>query len=172
MYLQRQPYGCGIYSVANALCLDNFVTESRIEESKAGTNIGNLAVYLQEDEKDLYVDVLYMNCFGGKLPNDILTMRAEREGAAIPLLLNVTTKEDTKNHLVGIYLTHTGVVLVMDSLKEKPYASTLSKINNDYFSVFGIFDFVQLSNSNRIDFDLSELPKERIQLLDEYLNQV
>ena len=31
---QKQPYGCGLYAVANACNLDNFITDERLEKSK------------------------------------------------------------------------------------------------------------------------------------------
>ena len=37
---QKQPYGCGLYAVANACNLDNFITEERLEKSKNGNVIG------------------------------------------------------------------------------------------------------------------------------------
>lgn len=38
-YIQKTPYGCGMYAVANALNLPNFVTEERLEKSKNGKKI-------------------------------------------------------------------------------------------------------------------------------------
>lgn len=37
---QKQPYGCGLYAVANACNLDNFITPERLEKSKSGNVIG------------------------------------------------------------------------------------------------------------------------------------
>jgi len=39
---QKQPYGCGLYAVANACNLDNFITDERLEKSKNGNVIGQL----------------------------------------------------------------------------------------------------------------------------------
>jgi hypothetical protein len=37
---QKQPWGCGLYAVANTCNLDNFITEERLEKSKTGIVIG------------------------------------------------------------------------------------------------------------------------------------
>jgi hypothetical protein len=42
MIKQKQPYGCGLYAVANACNLKNFITEERLEASKKGNVIGQL----------------------------------------------------------------------------------------------------------------------------------
>lgn len=48
-YKQNQPYGCGLYAVANACNLDNFITEERLEKSKTGNVIGQLSKWMQDD---------------------------------------------------------------------------------------------------------------------------
>ena len=46
-YKQDNPWGCGMYAVANACKLDNFVTDSRLQESKEhGNRIGQLSKWL------------------------------------------------------------------------------------------------------------------------------
>ena len=45
---QKQPYGCGLYAVANACDLDNFITDERLEKSKNGNVIGQLSKWMQE----------------------------------------------------------------------------------------------------------------------------
>jgi len=77
---QKQPYGCGLYAAANACNLDNFITDERLEKSKNGNVIGQLSKWMQDDGHQFYIDSLYYNHVGKKLPTSALYYKPVGEG--------------------------------------------------------------------------------------------
>ena len=97
-YKQKQPYGCGLYAVANACNLENFITEERLEASKKGNVIGQLSKWMQEDGHPFYIDTLYYNHVGKKLPASALEYVPKGEGVNfLPILINVRFSDEGKN---------------------------------------------------------------------------
>jgi hypothetical protein len=142
-YKQKEPWGCGLYAVANACNLNNFVTEERLEKSKEGNRLGQLSKWLQEDGLDIYIDVLYYNHEGKKLPRTALQYRPQGEGIHyLPILLNVRFSDEGLNHLVGGKLDKNGILYLYDSLKDKEIVTTLRKVNRMYHHVYGLYVFV------------------------------
>lgn len=140
MLKQKNGYGCGLYAVANACNNTEFVTEDRLETSKNGNRIGQLSKWLQEDGNDFYIEVLYYNHLGKKLPNSALGYKPKGENiVCMPMLLNVRYSEEGKNHLVGGKLLKDGTFILYDSLKEEPIYTTLRKVNQMYHTVYGLF---------------------------------
>lgn len=72
MLIQNQPYGCGLYAVANALNLDGFVTEERLESSKNGVSTRMLSKWLEEDGHNFYIGELYYNLLGKRMPDSAM----------------------------------------------------------------------------------------------------
>lgn len=152
-YKQKQGYGCGLYAVANALNLDNFVTDKRLEQSKTGNVIGQLSKWMQEDGLDIYIDTLYYNHLGKKLPNSALHYVPIGDNAyTLPVLLNVRFKDGGLNHLVGGKIDKEGRLLLMDSLNEEPIVTTLSKANRMYHNVYGLFLFMDVNTGAYVFF--------------------
>ena len=143
MRKQNKPYGCGLYAVANACNLNNFITEERLEQSKGGNVHGQLSKWMQEDGINICIDTLYYNHKGKKLPNSALDYIPIGEGIEfLPVLLNVRFSDDGKNHLVGGKIDKQGVLYLYDSLKENMIETTLSKVNRMYHNVYGLFIFM------------------------------
>ena len=150
---QKQGYGCGLYAVANALNLDNFVTDERLEQSKTGNIIGQLSKWMQEDGLDIYIDSLYYNHLGKKLPNSALHYVPMGDNAyTLPVLLNVRFEDGGLNHLVGGKIDKEGRLLLMDSLNEETIITTLSKVNRMYHNVYGLFLFMDVNTGNYVFF--------------------
>lgn len=141
---QKQPYGCGLFAVANACNLDNFITEERLEKSKTGNVIGQLSKWMQEDGLPFYIDVLYYNHAGKKLPPSALDYRPSGgdEITFLPVLINVRYSEEGKNHLIGGKIDKEGKLYLYDSLKEDVIETTLKKVNRMYHHVYGLFIFM------------------------------
>jgi len=137
---QKQGYGCGLYAVANACNLDNFITDKRLEDSKIGNTIGQLSKWLQDDGNPFYIEVLYYNHQGKKLPQSALKYIPMGENVSLlPVLINVRYTEGGKNHLIGGKIDKAGILYLYDSLKDDMIETTLSKVNKMYHNVYGLF---------------------------------
>ena len=148
---QKQGYGCGLYAVANACNLDNFITEERLEKSKNGNVIGQLSKWMQEDGHPFYIDTLYYNHVGKKLPNSALHYTPNGEGIDfLPILLNVRYSDEGKNHLVGGKIGKDGTLYLYDSLKEDMIETTLAKVNRMYHNVYGLFLFMGVETGDYV----------------------
>lgn len=151
MLKQKQPYGCGLYAVANACNLKNFVTEDRLEKSKNGNVIGQLSKWLQEDGNPIYIDALYYSHLGKKLPNSALSYVPMGEGVEyLPVLLNVRFSDEGKNHLVGGKIGKDGTLYLYDSLGEGMIETTLKKVNKMYHHVYGLFLFMSVEDGSYV----------------------
>jgi hypothetical protein len=148
--MQEDGYGCGLYSVSNALNLKNFVTLERLEISKKGNTNGQLSKWLQEDGLDISIDSFYYDHVGESLPDTHLYYYPEQEGVYLPLLINVKLSEEGKRHLVACLINKNGDMFLMDSLKKEVVKAKLCDINNMYHSVFGLFVFMYNSDGNYV----------------------
>lgn len=144
---QHEPYGCGLFSVANALNLDSYVTKKRLSISQKGNNIGQLTKWLIEDGYDIGINVFYYNHFVDKLPKDFLNFSTNREGALLPVLIEVMYKEKGKNHLIAGLIDSENNITIMDSLKDAAIKIPLPELNNQYCKVFGLYAFCYMENN-------------------------
>ena len=148
---QNQPWGCGLYAVANALNLDNFITEERLEKSKSGNVIGQLSKWLQEDGTPIYIDTLYYNHLGKKLPSTALGYRPVGEDVYfLPVLINVRFSDEGKNHLIAGKISKEGKLYLYDSLKEDVIETKLSAVNKMYHHVYGLFVFMGVDGGDYV----------------------
>lgn len=151
MYKQKNGYGCGLYAVANACNLDNFITEERLEKSKNGNFIGQLSKWMQEDGHQVYIDALYYNHTGKKLPSSALHYAPKGDGVTnLPILLNVRYTDEGKNHIVGGKINKDGDLYLYDSLKKEMIKTTLAKANRMYHNVYGLFIFMSVENGDYV----------------------
>jgi len=91
-----------------------------------------------------YIDTLYYNHLGKKLPASALGYTPNGEGINfLPILLNVRYSDKGKNHLVGGKISKNGVLYLYDSLKEEMIETTLAKANRMYHNVYGLFMSVE-----------------------------
>ena len=59
---QKENYGCGVYSIANALQCEDFVTNEKLELSINGNNVGQLGAWLYEYRIQCFLScVIYNN---------------------------------------------------------------------------------------------------------------
>jgi hypothetical protein len=151
IHKQKQPWGCGLYAVANACNLDNFITEERLEKSKKGNTIGQLSKWMQEDGHPFYIDTLYYNHVGKKLPNTALNYKPVGEGIFfLPVLINVRFSDEGKNHLVGGKIDKECKLYLYDSLKEEMIETTMKKVNKMYHHVYGLFLLMGVDNGEYV----------------------
>ena len=148
---QKQPYGCGLYAVANACNLDNFITEERLQKSKKGNVIGQLSRWMQEDGMDFYIDTLYYDHVGKKLPETALNYVPIGDNIIfLPILINVRYSENGINHLIGGKIAKNGTLYLYDSLKENMIETTLREVNEMYHHVYGLFLFMGIEDGSYV----------------------
>jgi hypothetical protein len=148
-YKQLEPYGCGLFAISNVFDI-NFLTIDRLERCKSGCNIGLLSKWMQEDGYNMYIDTLYYNHLGRKLPTSQFKYYPSGGVAYLPILLNVRFSKDGVNHLIGGRIDTNGKLFLFDSLQKEMIETTLSKVNKLYDTVFGLFIFIDLDNGNYI----------------------
>jgi len=150
-YKQKQPWGCGLFAVANACNLDNFITDERLEKSKKGNTIGQLSKWLQEDGNNIYIDTLYYNHLGKKLPTTSLNYVPKGDDINfLPILINVRYSENGLNHIVGGKISKNGTLYLYDSLKNEMIETKLKQINKLYHNVYGLFIFMNLEDGQYV----------------------
>jgi hypothetical protein len=150
MIKQKQGYGCGLYAVANACNLKDFITDERLEKSKDGNVIGQLSKWMQDDGHPFYIDSLYYNHTGKRLPNSALGYKPEGDVNFLPILLNVRYSEGGKRHLIGGKIGKDGTLYLYDSLAEDMVETTLRKANRMYAEVYGLFLFMGIDNGDYV----------------------
>lgn len=149
-YLQNEPYGCGLYAVANVFQLENYITPERLEKSKKGLVVGQLSKWLQDDGMNIYIDNWYYNHEYGKLPDWCFNyLPAEN---SFPVMFNVKSKNGL-NHIISARLWADGRLDVFDSCKKKSFClKNFEEINNCYEHVYGFFCFIDLETTRYIQF--------------------
>ena len=150
LFKQNQPYGCGMYAVANTCNLQTYVTDQRLEESKGSNNIGQLSKWMQEDGLELFVDPLYINYQGSKLPNDLMELKADDKTKQLPLLLHIQESEQSLSHMIGLRLDEEGLVYLIDSRKDEIVITNMYDLNDRYWKIYGIYVFALLDGSSSV----------------------
>ena len=118
---QKYGYGCGLYSVANALCMPEFITPERLEESKPGNNFMQLNKWLLEDKCNFQiVPIYYRNETQFRTPKIKPSFENCPNISCSLILITFKVKNSSKNHMIAIHYNSDYSVLVMDSCKEKP----------------------------------------------------
>lgn len=144
MQTQKNNYGCGLFAVANALNLINYVKPERLEDSKNGVGNGKLNQYLIEDGLNIFIDVLYCDTQVNSIPESWCGIFSEDSNQSIPILIQC--KINDRFHLMGARLfDESGKIELYDSLKKEPIKCTLSDVNKMYEHVHALYSF------NRID---------------------
>ena len=137
---QQNAYGCGLYAIANIFQDKTFITETRLIESKQGNHTGQLNKWLLEYGKELYLEPFYFSAMGKKLPKWICKMAPNGDNIlSIPVLIDVQFSKTSKTHFIAAEITKTGDLIVIDSLKDEPYITTLSEFNKSNYRVFGVW---------------------------------
>jgi len=150
---QKTPYGCGMYAVANALGLDNYVTPERLEQSKNGNTINQINKWLEESGYAYNIECIYYTVCENKetlhgivLPKEI-NFYSDKKEKTLPLLLNVKKSENSKAHLIGGLLTNEYVIL-LDSLNDEPLIVKWDEINKHYDFCYGVWIFQSQENTS------------------------
>lgn len=148
-YKQTTPYGCGMYAVAHACNLENFVTDQRLEESRPFGNLTcQLDRWLSDDGINFYMQPLFYDGKATQISKEWHELKIQGEILAMPLVFCVTLSEGGLSHMVGAHLDKSGILFIYDSLKSEVYESTIEAIGENYNSVFGMFAFCDRNNGD------------------------
>jgi hypothetical protein len=146
---QEHGYGCGLYSVANALCLPDFVTQDRLEKSKNGNNVGQLTKWLNDDGHNIFIDTLK---YTGKLISlPKMEWKLDETAVYFPMLIS---KQATRkvSHMIALKCYPEGIakkapIEVYDSLLNEPFwLESWNELKKKYSKVYGLFCFRDFEN--------------------------
>ena len=151
MLRQENGYGCGVYAVANALNMKEFVTSERLEASKEnGNNFAQLNKWLLEEGKNFQIQVKYFK--------DGVQFRTPRlkvfyEGAddliCVPALVTYNTPRCKRNHMIALSCYPDGTLHVFDSCKSEPdYYLSWDDFREHYKRIISLSGFVSFENEN------------------------
>ena len=137
-----------MYAVANACNFDNYVTPERLEESKPGNNIGQLSKWMQEDGHPFYIDALFYDHNGSKIPDahcgykPVFEDKPDTDNYFLPLIFSVLNREESKlRHMVGGKVAKDGTLFLYDSCKTEIIETTLAEVNDMYHHIYGLYIF-------------------------------
>lgn len=155
-YKQLQPYGCGLYSLANLFVNvgdTSIFSEERLEQSKKGNTTKQLINWL--NHHNLFIEPYYFNSFGwddkwfgkdNRLPGGNFYLQSADENHFTPILIEGRKDEnkDSKYHIVSGLVNYKAEILVYDSLLVSPYWTTFDKIikGEMFYHLRGILGFV------------------------------
>lgn len=141
-FKQENAYGCGLYAIANTFQDEKFITTERLNQSKNGNHTGQLNKWLLENGKDYFLEPVYFNAKGRKLPKWACKMIPFGDNVfSIPILIDVQYSKDSKLHFIAAEITITGDLIVIDSLRDYSYFTTLEQFNKENYRVFGVWYF-------------------------------
>lgn len=139
-FKQKDNYGCGLYALANVFQDENFITPTRLIESKSGNHTGQLNKWLLEYGQELYLEPFYFNSTGKKLPKWVCRMTPSGENVcSLPVLLDVQYTKNSKTHFVAAEITTSGSMIVIDSKYDNIFVTTLTEYNKANYRVFGVW---------------------------------
>jgi hypothetical protein len=153
MHKQTQPYGCGLYAVANALKLEGFITQERLEKSNCpeGVTIGQLSRYLQDDNLPISIEPLWYNTSAKNIPKAELLIQPQGVDVEyLPILIAVRHSHNSLNHLLAGRIDKSGILYLYDSLRDVEVKTTLKSLNSLYPIVYGLFYFKSLAEGKEI----------------------
>lgn len=144
---QQQPYGCGVYAVANSLFIPSFITEERIEASKNGNTLYQLNEWLKEDDVPFRIDVYFFD-MGNDDPLRILNVfdTEQEDDTTYCATLQTKQSKDSKWHMVAAEIKKDGTLLIKDSYKEQDISCNLNNVLDHYYQVSGLFLFDGVNN--------------------------
>jgi hypothetical protein len=149
---QEYGYGCGVYSIANALNYADFITDERLEQSKCGNNVGQLTKWLNDDGHNMFIDTIKYTGRLISLPK--MWWRLDETCAYFPMLISVPATR-TINHMIAIKgypewtlpRSEKAPIEVCDSLLDEPFwMESWDDLKKKYPKVYGLFCFRNFEN--------------------------
>ena len=114
---QKDSYGCGVYSIANATQNGSFITNKKIKLSKNGNNIGQLNRWLLKFEIKCWIsEICYNNGNIIKMFDLSPQLPLQNDKCWMPFL--IVTKGIKKDHMIGCRYLSNGKIIVHDSTKD------------------------------------------------------
>lgn len=138
---QKNSWGCGVYSLANALQLESFVNPNRIRLSKNGNFIGQLNRWLLKSKIKCWLSTIqYNNSEIIDIVDPLPSFEKNNVESWLPLFIII--KGAIKYHMIGCRYLRDGKIIVHDSLKE----------NYDEYNSFN--EFKEYYKNSIISFEL------------------
>lgn len=152
-FIQKDFFGCGVYAIANLFQSPKFITEERLNESKSGNNIGQLSKWLQEEQKDIYIDVLYYSIYEDMIPESYFEIKPNED--IFPLLLSVKKTKKSLSHFVSIRVFPNMEIHLHDSTRSDVEIMNFKRLAKEYEVIDGMFCFNSLKEGKYkvIDMD-------------------
>lgn len=151
-FQQNSRYGCGLFSVANAFNMGEFITPPRVRESINGNNIFQLSTWLIEDGHNMYIAPLYSNCLDQPIPKEITDFKCGGEGQHAPLIINGLYKRGHIQHMVCALMDSNSNLTILDSNTGKVTELPFSAIHTFFEVVNSIYGFVDVNSQEFIEF--------------------
>lgn len=158
MLKQKQPYGCGVLSVANALNQPQFATPERIAASKDSNTVFQLNTMIKDAGGVHFLEPAFFDGAASQLPLThhyngfkVKDTAANENDYFMPFILCVVCKPDSKlNHMIAGHLLTSGKLLILDSLIGEPFKTTFPDLQNHYHQVFGLYTFNKPLTNERL----------------------
>ena len=118
---QKENYGCGVYSIANALQYEDFITDEKLQLSTNGNNVGQLSNWLHESAIQGFLScVIYNNDEVIDIFDLKPTFIEDCENQWVPFFITIKTNSEM-NHRIGCRYMKDGKIVVHDSLYENEF---------------------------------------------------
>jgi hypothetical protein len=139
-FKQENPYGCGLYALANLFQKESIITPSRLEDSKNGNHVGQLNKWLLEEGYELFMEPLYFCITENRLPPSICELKPHGDKVlSLPVFIDVQKTENSLMHFVTGDITPDGKLLVIDSTNDDFELTTLAEYQEKFYRVFGLW---------------------------------
>jgi hypothetical protein len=149
MLKQEYGYGCGVYSVANALSMPGFITRERLEESRGGNKFMQLNKWLSDDKTGFQIYPLYYkNGIEFMTPNLKLNLKKCPNIEYYPILITYDIKDCSMNHMIALHYCVDKSVTVLDSCNNEPvFYDTWKEFKKEYPRIISLEIFMDFNNN-------------------------
>ena len=151
MLQQKNGWGCGVYAVANALGMEDFVSEERLEASREnGNNLMQLNKWLLDDGvKYQIMPLYYRNGVQFRTPKTGLYFDANDNFLYYPVLVTLHVPRCPKNHMIAIRFYYDMTITVLDSCEPIPQNYLLwEDVRGLYRNIISLNGFMSFTGEN------------------------
>ena len=153
MLKQNTNWGCGLYAVANALDMPEFITDERLEISKEkGNNIAQLTKWLNEDGCDWFIVAEYTTGRNVEMPK-LYWLDEDRDGCYVPFIVQLPSYNKSC-HMIAIR-GYKGKAHVFDSAAENVVEiNYMAEFRKLYPKIVAVCAFVDYECFSRLKIKL------------------
>ena len=149
MLKQNTYWGCGLYAVANALDMPEFITDERLEVSKEkGNNIAQLTKWLNKDGCDWFIVAEYITGRSVEMPM-LYWSDEDDDGYYVPLIVQLPADNECC-HMIAIRC-YEDRLLIFDSAADKVVeGNSMADFRKLYPKIVAIYAFADYGDFNRL----------------------